>query len=325
MKFMKKFLQILITTFLLGKLVFSASSFAQESADIAEQFEGVDSSTQSMSISPAILELILEPGKNSTSEILLVNNARVPLPIKGTVQNFTLNESFIGSSEVVSENIYDASSWFDLEPSEFIIQPGEEKSITVSVATPENAEPGGHYATIFFQPLIPEGMVSKSSTQLTTKVGVLVLSIVSGDIQERATLGKLTGPSFYRMGPITFQIPVNNEGNIHVLPAGQLFIKNSKGELVQSLLLQPSSVLPKTQKNFDFVWDKKLLLGKYTAIAEVKYGSGNVELISNAYTFWVFPWLRVFVIICMLTGAILFIRLTYRNFSKALNVLLGRE
>lgn len=325
MKNRKLYFSLILLSFFLGVLFLGFDAHAQESADVAEQFSEVDSSTQSMSISPAILELILEPGKTSTSEMLLVNNARVPLPIKANVQNFTLNESFIGSSEGLSENIYDASAWFDIEPSEFIIQPGEEKSIEVTVNTPKDAEPGGHYATIFFQPLIPEGMVSRSSTQLTTKVGALVLSIVSGDIKEKASIGKLEGPSLFRKGPINFEIPINNEGNIHILPAGQLFIRNSKGELVQSLLLQPSSVLPKTQKLFSFTWDKKLLIGKYTALAEIKYGSENIELISNEYTFWVFPWISTFVIICVLTSLIFFFRLTYRNFSKAVSVLIGRE
>lgn len=313
------------TNILVNNLIHPTKVHAQENADIAEEFKDVDSQTSSLSISPAILELILEPGTPTKTQLYVINNTKYPLPIKANVQNFTLNDAFIGSSTPISENIYDASSWFDLEPSEFIIQPGEEKNIEVVVSTPADAEPGGHYATIFFQPLIPAQLVSNTSTKLTTRVGALVLSIVAGDIVEKASIGHIQAPTFFRKGPVQFTVPINNEGNIHILPAGKLYIKNSRGDTVKELQLQPSSVLPKTQKEFNFVWDDKYIVGKYKALAEVKYGSENVELISNEMTFWVFPWISVTILTILLTGLIIFTKLTYRNFSKALSVLLGRH
>lgn len=280
-----------------------------------------DSTQTSLGVSPAILELILTPGEQTETEIVVFNNATIPLPLKGKVESFVVNEAFIEKSDDLRTERYDASSWFSIEPADFIIQPGQSVTVKVTASPPKYATPGGHYATVFFQPLIPEEFLSQSSAHLTARLGVLLLSIVKGDIVEKASIGELSDPGFNRTGPLTFTVPIANDGNMHVLPSGRLLIKNSKNETIEEIPMKPSTVLPSTLKEFEFIWDKNYIFGTYTAIAEVTYGPGEIELISKPVTFTVFPWIRVTFLTILLTGSLILYKLIGKNVKKAFKVL----
>ncbi|MCJ7829497.1 hypothetical protein MUP50_00185, partial [Patescibacteria group bacterium] len=135
-----------------------------------------------LGIAPAIIELVLDPGKRKETKVSVFNITNFPLPIKGHVKSF-LPENSSDSSE-----IFDASSWFKLEPSDFILQPRENKEIKIIVKPPLKAEPGGHYATIYFQPLLPVEVLSPQTAYLTARIGVLAFLIVKGEITEEASL-----------------------------------------------------------------------------------------------------------------------------------------
>ena len=137
----------LIATLLLAiyYLLFANPALATESA---------------LSASPAILETVLELDKVTTTSVTIQNNTNFPLPIKGSVS------AFLSTEKINEENkdTFNASRWFSLEPADFILQPNEVKKVEVTINPPKGAEPGGHYATIYFRPLIPQDAVSSGST-----------------------------------------------------------------------------------------------------------------------------------------------------------------
>lgn len=108
--------------------------------------EATQQQSQALSVSPAILEVVADAGKPFTTVVTVTNITNVPLPIKGSVKNFTPNEDIPQDPN----GIFQAQNWFKIAEPDFILQPQERRKITVTISPPSKASPGGHYATIYF-------------------------------------------------------------------------------------------------------------------------------------------------------------------------------
>lgn len=283
-----------------------------------------------LGVSPAIIEEVLTTGKTQKIKIFVYNVTNFPLPIKGTVANFIAKEEIPQEAK----EIFDASSWIKLEPSDFILQPRERKEIEIIIAAPKTAEPGGHYAIVYFQPLIPVEVLSPQTAYLSARVGVLAFLIVQGEIVEKASLEKfaVTGLQsafndrlkFRQAGPVDFKVSFKNEGNLHLLPSGKITVWDFRNKEVAKLELKPTNVLPKTSKDFTVSWPKKYLLGKFTAKANILYGSEHQKLESPLIEFWVIPWVLILLLIGVLTVFFIFFILVKRRIILAVKVLFGK-
>lgn len=274
-----------------------------------------------LGVSPAIFELVLEPGTEKTETLRIFNVTNFPLPIKASVRNFTPKEDIPEEAK----KTFDASAWFTLEPTDFILQPKENKIITVTISPPKEAEPGGHYATVYFQPLLPIEVLSPQTAYLTARIGVLSFLIVKGDIQEQASLTSWKTERFKQFGPINLNLQLKNEGNVHLLPAGEVTIWDWQNKEVVKVPLTPSQILPQTTKQFSFVWPKRYLLGKFLAQAQLSFGSEQQKLTSEKIAFWVIPWLPLTLAFFFLTLSSLLLIIVRRRLKLAWLVLLGRE
>ena len=283
-----------------------------------------------LGVSPAIMEEVLTPGKVLESKVTITNVTNFPLPIKGTVKNF-LTDFVIPDKD---RGIFDASAWFKLEPADFILQPKENKEIKIIIAPPQNAEPGGHYATIYFQPLIPREVLSPQTTYLAARVGVLSLLIMKGDIVEKASLGNLSVLSskkifktvnFQESGRIKMEISFKNEGNVHLMPAGEVEIFNSSGKLLQKLPFPENLILPKTEKIYSLDWPIKKIFGKFTLNVNFSYGSEQIKVKSEKISVIIFPFIPVLGITILLTFIIICLTIIRRRIVLALKILFGKD
>ena len=313
---MKKTISILIISF----SIFFFSLFFLSSFTKAEEEKPTQSA---LGVSQAMLELVLDAGQGRETTVSVFNVTNFPLPIKGMVKSFARAKGEMINLGV-DQQIFDASSWFQLEPADFILQPYERKEIKVMVLPPINAEPGGHYATVYFQPLLPEEVVSPQSAFLTARVGILAFLIVKGDIKEEASLGEIKTRTFHQFGPIEFKIPFQNEGNVHLTPSGEILINDFRHQEVEKLSFSPQIVLPQSSREMEANWDKKFLLGKFTAQINVSYGSEEDTLV-RTMVFWVVPWLLILITIFLLTLFVLFFILIRKRFILALKILFGKN
>lgn len=298
---------------ILGILVFiSHSAGAQQAAPITQS---------ALSVSPAIMEQVLTPGIPAKSVVRVTNITRIPLPIKASVKNLTPLEEMLPDA---AKETYDASAWYSLEPADFILQPNQTKEIAVTLVPPAQATPGGHYATIYFQPLVPTEALSPSTAYLNARVGVLSFLIVKGDIVERATLGALEVPKLKQFGPVDIKVPVTNSGNVHVLPEGTVTIRDFRGKTIKSMQLPAGLALPKTIKAYKVAWNNGGSIGYFTARAELTYGTDKIAVQSETVGFWILPWLPIMSLLTLLTLLVLFVLKTRRRWSAAWLALKGR-
>ncbi|MCJ7804659.1 cytochrome c biogenesis protein ResB, partial [Patescibacteria group bacterium] len=114
------------------------------------------------------------------------------------------------------------------------------------------------------------------------------------------------------------------EGNIHLMPSGEIVMSDFRGREVAKLSISPATVLPKTTKDLEVKWDKKYLLGRFTAQAKILYGSENNKLESEPAELWIVPWVPLSFIIGLLTLFVTFFILVRRRIFLAIKVLLGK-
>lgn len=251
-------------------------------------------------IGPGKIEMELAPGQTGTFELSISNRL-------GTNKAFSLSlEDFTGSEDPKQTVVllgsdrgpYSLRDFIKIGTSTLDIEHAKRARVSVSVSVPKNAEPGGLYGSVLV------GIVSKGDDQLNangvistnpivTRIGTLVFIKVKGDVKED---GKLTDFTLAQnnkiisgMNGVTFNLFFKNDGNIHLNPKGTIVINNILGTTIGNIEVEPWFAMPKSLRFREVSWKPNFLFGKYTAIASVERGYGEVKD-QMEYTFWAIPW-----------------------------------
>lgn len=238
----------------------------------------------SLSVSPAIGEWVVAPGQSQTRTVRVSNLTNDPLPISSVVRGLDVQEKIA----TTDRTIFDASTWFHVEDGDFILPSNQNKIITVKVTVPKNAEPGGHYATVFFQQLLPSSGDTFDPTTLVGRVGVLGFVTVKGTITKKVTAPK---SPFTRRdnGSNELVATLLNQGNIHVLPTGEFIVKDWHNHVISHLPFDKGLLLPRTQREYMALWHPPKF-GKVTITANITYGEAHQKVGVPAVTLWFLPW-----------------------------------
>lgn len=246
-----------------------------------------------LSVAPEMFELKVKRGEVLSEKIKILNQSGVPVPIEATVTNFGAEENSgtitffqepakrIGEEDDISFN---PRKWINIENPSFILDPKETEEVDFSINIPENAEPGGLYAVILFEPKLPSFYFESGAALKTIpKIGVLVLFSVEVEgvkraekpliisefiIPEKFRLQKLENLladisglfqkaqaenrelfSIVEKSELPFSLGIKNEDIVHIKPEGKLSIINSWGKIVGETEIKETTVLPgKTRK-----------------------------------------------------------------------------
>lgn len=280
-------------------------------------------SKTALAVSPAIIEEVLEPGKPTAFTVKVNNVTNFPLPVKGFVKDMTIQGAQL--DDAAKEKL-DASRWFTIEEPDFILQPNQTRTVRGTIQTPADAAPGGHYATIYFQPLVPQEALSAATAYISSRVGTLAFLVVKGDIERKATLGKpLSASTHMGHGPVTFSFTLDNPGNVHILPSGSVVVYDWQGEKVGAFDIPPGLILPDTAKTYDFEWQPPQLIGKYTAGLTVRYDTDHPPLTSKSGDVFIMPWVEALILAVVAAGGLLLVAKTRRRWRSAWLVLRGKN
>ena len=310
-----------IYKFLLITLIFSAVNLNLVLANsISPKAQTVESTSNqkitSIGIDPAIIEIILEPGVSSKRDVRLSNLTNFAIPIKAIKQGLSPNEK----SKIEPQDIqrFDASSWIKMSDDDidFIMQPNEVKTIEINIFQPSDASPGGHYSTIYFQPLIPTEFVQERSVYIYSRIAVLVFMQVKGEINELINIEKLDVNLLNPSAPIDLKILLKNTGNTHVLPTIKFDLYNSlTSQKIKTINANPSILLPGITKEYLTTLEDNLPMGLYRVTAEVVYGANSEVIKSGNTNFLVMPYsIALIVLISFLIALVLRKRL-YKAFQ----------
>ncbi len=261
-----------------------------------------------LTISPLKMEFSVDPGDIINSQFILINEERETKTVYSSFQNFEAGDE-TGSPKFLSEET-DLATWIEC-PSEVTLKPNEQKLIPFRIKIPEDAEPGGHFAAIFWG-TIPPKTEGRSTVAIGSKLGILVLLKVSGDITEQGELlefNTLGQRKFFSHLPVTLYYRFENKGNVQLKPKGDIEIKNIFGKTSAVLEANEAkgNVLPKSIRRFEVKWNPEKIvegkgffnelkkektgfaLGRYSANLDLKWGEKG-QSSQAKLSFWIVPW-----------------------------------
>lgn len=279
--------------------------------------------TIGLSISPAIVEIVGEPGSKHKAQVNVRNTSDKALPIRLEVTSLIPIEEEIDRSRRAE---FDASSWVKIDKKDVLLAPGETKLVSVDVEIPKEANPGGHYAQIGFRVLSLTNYDPATNAQIVPEVAASLFITVPGEVDEKAefnTDNLITG-YVSRGDNTTFTFKIRNIGNVHILPAPKVTVFNESGE-VKQFNLQPQLVLPNTQKEFTVDWPADVGFGSYSARVETVFGSQNIPLVSETSEFKVGPsWWQVLLLFIVVTP-IIYLAVRRRHLPNFFKILAGKR
>ncbi|MBI5467091.1 MAG: hypothetical protein HY975_02650 [Candidatus Kerfeldbacteria bacterium] len=295
--------------------------------------------SKALTLVPPSIEYTTDPGKKIETTVKLFNEASTPVTVTVTTANFGAKGETGEPDFKFDAATADLASWIKPGQSQLTLAAGERVTVPVTISVPANADPGGHYAGIFFG----SGGSATDSGQVAiqSKLGTLVILRVEGEIRETATVasfGTKDKKTSYSNLPVTFEFRVSNTGNVHIRPQGTVLIKNLFGGESATFNLNDvnGAVLPNSIRAFDVTWKKlaatnkrsnffqkignewkNFALGPYTATASVTYGQTKQNLVATARV-TVMPWELLIVMALVIAGVILLIVFGVRAYNTAI-------
>ena len=289
-------------TALAAVAVFSAVAL---SIPLVSAQDTTTNSANGFRISPVRSELTIDKGQSATVDISIENPSEVPMIASAVINNFIASDDGSGTPRLILDEEAEApkNDFRGLveEIPNISLAGKERKDVTVKLIVPQDANSGGYYGAIRF---VPAEVTQDSMVGLTASVGTIVLVTVPGDLTQQLTLNKLSAGQYdNEKKPVTKNVLSNgnvivvteltNEGDIHVKPFGNISIKNMFGKTVASMELNDiepkSNVLPGSSRTFVNEVDYSSWLGRYTITANLGYGDGGGQLITQSSSFWYLP------------------------------------
>lgn len=242
--------------------------------------------------------VILNPGDKKQIEVKVINSSETAMTINTATTDFVVADD--GSTPIdipntdEKANRWSLASWLVLTPTEQTIAPHKTGIVNVLIEAPKDALPGGHYAMITHQPVLPsltaKGLNAKQAAAagIDQRVGTLLYVTIAGEVNEEAYVSDFTFPKFSEFGPVPYSFTIQNRSDIHIRPQIGLTIKNMFGQKVASLQPETKNIFPLSARKFEGKWDRVWGFGLYTAEVSVSYGTQG-KIVVDRTQFWLLP------------------------------------
>jgi len=243
-----------------------------------------------LSVNPQIFELDVWPGEEITHKIILGNKSEVAMPIEVRVTDFTAEENT--GEMVFDEALQDPSiasrKWFKIENPNLILEVGEKREMHFTISVPENAEIGGHYATMLFEPRLPSFYFLEGQVRHVPVIGVLFLTSVESftlepEIEQKLEVVEFGIPREERLvalenflsmamgsvaqaaeftiskkSPSKFILKIQNNDIYHIRPSGKVVIYNFWGQKVGEAEVARRTILPGKIRQFPIEFSSEI-------------------------------------------------------------------
>lgn len=299
-------------SFFILLLTVAVPTFAQETQETPAQ--------AGFLVTPPTFELSANPGDTLTNTVRVENISDTPLEITVDKRRFVARGEE-GAVELVSEdNELTLSGWMQVSPASVVLEPKASQTFTIFTQVPENAEPGGHFASVVFTS--GKADPNAQGASVVQEIGVLSLLKVAGTVEEEWGIVSFDPAQWlFETSPVLLNTRVENTGNIHVKLTGTITITDLFGRVVDTVEIEPKNVLPDAIRLYDATWDTNQLIGRYQAT--VSMASGPESKIDTASTtFVIFPYKPVAVISVVLIIILLLLYRSRGRLGRSLKVLL---
>jgi hypothetical protein len=317
------------------KLLFLSTVFLVAFSSVllpsAHAAEGINLTT-----SPLPINLSANPGQSVTTELRIQNGASTTQKIKVSLMKFS---AYGESGKPALQDRAPGDDYFDwvsFNPSVFNAPPNQWVTVKMSIAVPKVAAFGYYYAVVFSP--ADQNPTGKGSKFLGSTAILVLLDVKSPNARRSAKVVDFkTDRKTYEFLPVSFSVRLHNDGNVHLLPGGTIYIKRGSKQ-VAAIPFNPQhgNILPNSYRIYTSSWDDgfpvyqtkqangrvvldkndqpikqlkwdftklpHLKFGHYTANLLAVYDNGSRDVPMEAsVSFWVVPW-RIIAFITVVGG-----------------------
>ncbi len=292
-------------------------------------------SGQSLSVTPPLFQLSVNPGDVWQSSVKIVNVNDTELVVFAEVVNFEpVGEHGQGKFNPIlneTEKTGTLAEWIEVANGPYIIPPQQSKEISFFVDVPDDASPGGHFAAILIGTQPPRDSKNKLIVQVSQAVTSLFFVRIEGDVNEAGGIREFKMKDGFVPEPhAEFLLRFENKGNVHLQPRGDIIITNmwgkERGVIPINHLTHFGNVLPNSIREFDFSWKGESSIteiGRYKAIVTLAYGENGIKSTSAITYFWVLPVKGTLITLGLLTLFIWFISWSIKLYIRKMLTLAG--
>ena len=309
---------------------FAAVIFAVVSLFVSMPQVGAQEATggSGLIISPTRAEYTINPGKADNIQVTLKNISGSDITAKAVVNDFEADNDS-GEPRVLVDAKSDSANSvknFLVGVTDIPLKKDETKKFDIPIQIPAGTASGAYYGVIRFTAVTAQKQENGAEKQvaLNASLGLIVLIQVPGSITEQIQAQKIavdrngSNGSVFIAGPQHANISLKNIGNGFSKPYGRVIIKRGNTEVFTYEMNDTdprSNVLPNSSRTFKQDIKNVNALGRYTATANISYGSGG-DIITLKTTFWVFPlWFVITVSVVLLVLVIVGL-LLYRRINR---------
>ncbi len=275
-------------------------SLSQEEKDVAYHIEQLedDQIRGDFVVGPGKVDVILNPGESKVVNLVVTNRMG-----EEKVFTFEVEDIKAGTDSeqpVVllgdSRGPYTLKDYIHIPEMEFTLGHNQRATIPVTISLPPDAEPGGRYGSVLVSVVSKEGDLddengSTPSSAIVSRIGTLFFVTIPGstDLEGKVvSFDTINQKHIFTDSPINFGITFENTGSVHLNPYGELHITNMFGSEVGFIEIDPWFTLPQSLRTREISWNRKPLLGRYTASVKINRGYDNI-IDEASIAFWVIP------------------------------------
>ena len=326
-----------VCVFLIGlMMLFSASTLAFAQSPTSTSTEptpsplvpaqaattGID-----LTVSPVFINLLTDPGKPVKTEVKIKNNNNQTEYLEIRYATFEATSDGARPKLIDADPGDEMFHWISVSSPQFTLAPLETKTIGVTI-TPAKTAGLGYYYGIIFQRIAEQEATGKQAIVAGAPAVSILLEVKSPNAKRELQLVDFTTDNlFYEYLPTTFRATIKNTGNIHLMPAGDIFIDSLTTKEVAILPFNEArgNILPQSTRTFEVTWDDAMIvrtsedeeghalvdkegnlkprtswdfakadkfrIGKYTANILMVYDNGERDVpLEATVSFWVIPW-----------------------------------
>ena len=229
--------------------------------NIAKAYAGIG-------VSPQVIEFVIDPDKTGVGEYEISNDGEEAIHVKVDPQDWFKKR--LGLDTIPVEE------WLTLTPMEFNVAPKSTEKVKFDIRIPSGYE-GELAAMVFFE----AQAINAGAFGVASRFGVSMYIAIDGTVDLDCSINyiKMTRRSSKNEDnevsdqDLMFILNIQNEGNVHVRPTGEIKIEDENGNEYVVPMERGFPVYSKNAQDIIVLWkEADLTPGSYKATATVDYG-----------------------------------------------------
>lgn len=206
----------------------------------------------SLSVSPPLFELMIQPGKEAKQTYTVINNGGDTMVTPQIVY-------FDPSGEDGAVNLTDnpAPDWIKYSKEPIKLKGGDKIDFNLIFSPPENTEETDHFLTLIFETKEPVDILNQNSTKYTSQIGTNILITISkdGNPKKSAEIIEFSAPKIIDsfLSPVIYNLTISNNGNSFWKPMGKIVVGD------EILKLTPQNILSGSSRKISCLDDENLI------------------------------------------------------------------